>query len=254
MEARCDRTIFKPIVGSSFKFACHKDLGCFTKCCAALQLILTPYDIIRLKKRLGINSDQFLDQYTDIKMDSHPRFPMVYLLMNQDKEKKCPFVTPDGCTIYEDRPGACRIYPVGRAALKIEQQPDAKEKFFMVKEDHCLGFQENREWTVDEWMSSEGLKEYNQMNDLWLEILNSPKGLGGEKDLSRKVQMFYMASYNLDRFRNFIFKSPFFDRFDVESKQKKLISKDDVALMKFAFTWLKFSLFGEKTMKVNSPF
>jgi len=250
METTCDRSILKPITGSSFKFACHKDLGCFTKCCADLQLILTPYDIIRLKKRLGMESNKFIDQYTDIKMASHPRFPMVHLLMNQDKEKKCPFVTPDGCTIYEDRPGACRIYPLGRAALRIEQQRDTKEKFFMVNEDHCLGFQETREWTVDEWMSNEGLKEYNRMNDLWLEILNSPKGLGSEQDLSRKIQMFYMASYNLDRFRNFIFKSPFFDRFEIEPEQKDLISTDDVALMKFAFNWLKFSLFGEKTMKL----
>lgn len=252
MEAAGDSSILKPLRGLSFKFSCHKDVGCFTQCCADLQLILTPYDIIRLKARLGIDSDRFLNKYTDIKMDTHPRFPMVRLLMNQDEAKKCPFVTAEGCMVYEDRPGACRIYPLGRAALRIEQQPEVREKFFVIKEDHCLGFRESREWTINEWMSNEGLTEYNRMNDLWLEILNSPKGLGEERDLSRKIQMFYMASYNLDRFRNFIFKSPFFDRFEVGPDQKESISADDAALLKFALDWLKFSLFGEKTMKLKT--
>ena len=251
MTTNSDQSVFQPLPGSSFRFACHKDLACFTKCCARLQLILTPYDIVRLKTRLKIDSDQFLDQYTDIKMDSHPRFPMVRLLMSQDKDKKCPFVTSDGCTVYEGRPGACRIYPLGRAALKIEKQFETKETFFVVKEGHCLGFQETREWTIEEWLSNEGLEEYNRMNDLWLEILHSPKSLGTEPNLTRKIQMFYMASYNLDRFRNFIFKSPFFERFDVDPEEKELISADDVALMKFAFNWLKFSLFEEKTMRVT---
>jgi len=252
MKATCDRSIIKPLAGSGFTFSCHKGLECFTRCCAALQLTLTPYDILRLKNRLGMDSGRFLDEYTDMTMDAHPRFPMVRLLMSRDNDKKCPFVTPEGCTVYEDRPGACRIYPLGRAALRIEQQQEAKEKFFVVREDHCLGFQENQEWTIDEWMSSGGLREYNRINDLWLVILNSPKGLGGEKDFSRKIQMFYMASYNLDRFRDFIFKSPFLQRFEVDPDQRELIFKDDVALMKFAFDWLKFSLYGEKTMKLKS--
>ena len=62
-----------------------------------------------------------------------------------------------------------------------------------------------------------------------------------------------MASYNLDRFRDFIFKSKLFDRFEVESALKEKLASDDVELMKFAFDWLKFSLFGEKTIQVKNP-
>ena len=161
-------------------------------------------------------------------------------------------MTSEGCAIYEDRPGACRIYPIGRASLKVDPRQDAKEKFFMVQEEHCLGFQEDREWTIEEWMAGEGLNEYNAMNDRWLEILSSPLSLGPKEDTGRKLKMFFMASYNLDRFRNFIFKSGFFRLFEVDPDLKDALSRDDVALLLFALDWLKFSLFGQKTMKIKS--
>jgi len=245
---------FTPLTANTFKFRCYKGIQCFTDCCANLNLILTPYDIVRIKNRLGMSSDIFLNKHTDTTMDSHPQFPMVKLKMSQDNKRRCPFVTADGCTIYEDRPGACRLYPLGRAATKPDAQRNSREKFFIVNEEHCLGFKEDREWTVKEWLTNEGVDEYNRMNDQWLEIITSQKTLGPEKDLQRKIQMFFMASYNLDKFREFIFKSRFFERFEVESGLKNRLASDDVELMKFSFDWLKFSLFGEKTIQIkNQP-
>ena len=244
--------LFKPIIDHNFRFRCHSDIPCFTKCCADLNLILTPYDIIRIKNRLGIPSGDFLDRFTTTTIDSHPRFPMVKLTMNHDEKRKCPFVTEAGCTIYEDRPGACRIYPLGRAALKVDREKDAREKFFMVNEEHCLGFQEERQWTVEEWVADQGVDEYNAMNDQWLEVITSPRDLGPKKDVRSKIQMFFMASYNVDKFREFIFKSTFFDLFEVDSAKKEKLVADDVELMKFGFDWLKFSLFGERTIQIRS--
>lgn len=252
MDVNKGDEIFQPIKDNSFTFRCHKDIACFTHCCAKLELVLTPYDILRLKERLGLSSEDFLEKYTDTKVDSGSRFPRVILRMNEGKDRVCHFVTPGGCSVYEDRPGACRFYPVGRAAMKLEPASHAKEKFFLVKEAHCRGFEEDREWTVEEWISSEGLDEYNALNDLWLEIITSRKSLGPEEHVPRKIQMFFMASYNLDKFREFLFKSPFFVRFDVEPSLKETLAVDDVALLKFAVQWLKFSLFGEKTIKVKS--
>lgn len=251
MNSNPKHATFKPLQGNTFKFRCYKEIECFTKCCADLKLVLTPYDILRMKNRLGIPSVNFLGKYTDQETDSQSRFPMVKLKMNQDEKKSCPFVSPDGCTIYEDRPGACRIYPLGRAATKPDVRTSALEKFFLVMEDHCLGFQEDKEWTIEEWMKNEGMYEYNAMNDPWLGIITSQKSMGPKKDHPRKIQMFYMASYNLDRFREFIFKSRFFELFDVNPDIQEGLASDDVALMQFAFRWLKFSLFGDKTMQLK---
>ena len=40
-----------------FKFRCHKGVDCFTKCCRGINIVLTPYDIIRLKNRLQLSSE-----------------------------------------------------------------------------------------------------------------------------------------------------------------------------------------------------
>jgi Fe-S-cluster containining protein len=243
-------TLFEPLTTPTFSFRCHKGMECFTRCCAALNLLLTPYDILRLKKSLGLTSDEFLLQHTEMRFDAHPRFPMVRLKMRVG-DKNCPFVTPEGCRVYPDRPGACRIYPIGRASMKLDQEKRAREKFFVVREGHCLGFNEERTWTIEEWTADQGLEEYSAMNDLWLEIISSQKSLGTEKEIPRKLQMFSMASYNLDKFRKFVFESRFLQLFDVDSEVSEGLAEDDRELMGLAFRWLKFSLFGLDTMKIK---
>jgi len=246
-----EKELLQALKGNTFSFACHKRVDCFTKCCAALQLVLTPYDILRMKHRLGITSERFLEDFTRTRLDRHPRFPMVLLQMNRDDSRTCPFVGPEGCTLYEDRPGACRIYPLARAAQRAPMGEKAKEKFFIVKEEHCRGFEQDRLWTVESWMSDQGLDSYNAMNDQWLEIISSPHSLGSKEDIPRKLQMYFMVSYNLDKFRSFLFESRFFQRFHVSDTIRAAMEKEDEALMNFGFQWLKFSLFGLSTMEMR---
>ncbi|HKJ01944.1 MAG TPA: hypothetical protein VJ997_05800, partial [Longimicrobiales bacterium] len=47
-----------------FNFACHPGVSCFNCCCHDVNVFLTPYDVMRLKNRLGIKSGEFLDRYT----------------------------------------------------------------------------------------------------------------------------------------------------------------------------------------------
>jgi Fe-S-cluster containining protein len=214
--------------------------------------MLTPYDVLRMKKNLGLSSMDFLEQYTETKQNRRSRFPMIYLQMRQDERGICHFVDHEGCRIYKDRPGACRIYPIGRAASMRRGGEGAREAYFLVREDHCMGFKEKKTWHIDEWLANEGVDTYNAMNDPWMEIVTSRKSLGPQKDIPRKLQMFSMASYNLDVFRKFLFQSRFFDLFRVKPDQQESLAEDDVALMLFAFDWLKFSLFGEKTIRLKS--
>ena len=252
MNSTQEEQIFKPLTADIFHFNCHKGISCFTECCAKLRLILTPYDILRMKNRLKLTSGEFLERYTDTILDNNSRFPMVKLKMMSDQKQACPFVTNDGCSIYEDRPEACRLYPVGRASAMVDGEKDARERFFMVAESHCQGFKEKHEWTLDDWINHEGVKKYNSMNDQWLGIITSPKSLGPKTHIPQKHRMFFMASYNLDKFRDFLFKSGFFNRFEVDSDLKEKLPNNDTALMLFAFDWLKFSLFGEKTIQLKT--
>jgi hypothetical protein len=60
-----------------------------------------------------------------------------------------------------------------------------------------------------------------------------------------------MALYNLDRFREFVLKSTFLDRFEVEPIRIEKIKRDDVELLKFSFDWIKFGIFGQKLFWVK---
>jgi uncharacterized protein len=250
MNSRQKQVEFSPIGDAPFQFACHKGIHCFTQCCARLRLILTPYDILRMKRRLGLSSDEFLEDYTETFFDRRHRFPLVKLKMNGDSEGACPFVTREGCAIYEDRPEACRLYPVGRASAMPDSAAASAEAYFMIHEPHCEGFQEQRIWTLEEWLNHEGVREYAVTSDPWRGIVTSCRTLGPSSHIPQKHQMFFMASYNLDKFREFIFNSRFFERFRVAPDMKDQLKTDDIVLMSFAFDWLRFSLFGEKALTV----
>ncbi|MBI5214043.1 MAG: YkgJ family cysteine cluster protein [Nitrospirae bacterium] len=240
---------------AKFKFRCHKGIACFTKCCNNIDILLTPYDILRMKNKLGISSEEFLIAYTYIHIDEKTSHPFLYLKMNDNAERSCRFVTAEGCSIYNDRPANCRYYPVGQASLKKMDEksnaPITEEFYFFVKEEHCLGFKEDAEWTIKNWRDDQGVDIYDDMNRGWKEILfrrNLPGNVLDEK----KQKAFYLACYDLDRFRRFVFESKFLENFDVDEQRLEKIRNDETELMKLGFDYTKYLLMIEETLKLKS--
>jgi Fe-S-cluster containining protein len=243
-------------IDDKFKFACKKAFKCFTKCCADVNIFLTPYDILRMKKRLNIKSGQFLEEYTMLsatrkESDKTISTPMVVLKMDNPPDKKCPFIREDGCTIYEDRPWSCRMYPIGLASQKTRYKKDGEEFYFLLKEDGCDGFKENEEWSIRKWEENQGIHIYNKMNESFKEINLHPVITSGKGLTPEQTTMYFLACYDLDNFREFIFKSNFFNAFQIDEKIKEKVKVDDEALLDFAFLWLRFSLLGEPTLTLK---
>lgn len=238
---------------SRFEFTCHKGKECYTHCCCDLNMTLTPYDIIRMKNRLGLTCDQFLAIYTKPEMLSRTKLPIITLKMLDDEMKSCPFVTAEGCTIYKDRPLTCRYYPLGMASFREQDiQPAGEDFYFMVREAHCLGFESDKEWTVAEWRKAEGVEEYDEVNRGWMEFMLKKKSFGFQLELSEQSrQMFFMVSSNMDRLRRFIFESTFLKKYDVPQEVLEEIKADEIALLKFGFDWLQSALFGADKVKLR---
>ena len=142
---------------SCLKFQCHPGVSCFTKCCRGIHIVLTPFDIIRLKNRLQLSSDEFLAIYTEAQMLEKTDLPVVTLRLLDDEQSSCPFVKEDGCMVYEDRPSTCRYYPLGVATLAYKEGADQSGFYFFVNESHCKGFEEDQVWTVREWRENQGV-------------------------------------------------------------------------------------------------
>ncbi len=243
----------KYTLDSRFKFACHKGMACYTHCCSDLNIILTPYDILCMKNRLKLTCDQFLAIYTKPEMLSRTKLPVITLKMLDDDKKSCPFITPEGCTIYEDRPLTCRYYPLGMASFREQDiQPTGEDFYLMVRESHCLGFEADKEWTVSQWRKDQGVEPYDEINKDWMEFMLRKKSFGFQADLSEESRgMFFMVSSNVDKLRRFIFESSFLDKYDVEKDRLDQIKTDEAALLKFGFEWLQSALFGADKVKLK---
>jgi len=236
---------------SEFEFNCSKGMKCFTACCGDVNIFLTPYCIIRMKNRLGISSQEFLEKYTINPFTKTQKLPSVLLKMTPET-KRCQFVTDEGCSIYEDRPWACRMYPLGMASPGDDPATTGQEEFyFLMAEDVCMGVKEGgRKFKVSEWIENQGIAPYNEMGDLFKRLCLHK--LMSEIDLTpQKMEMFYTAVYNIDQFRRFIRESRFRLTYEFSDRDIEEITSDDVKLFKFAVRWLLFGLFNEPTIKIR---
>ncbi len=250
-KSESDKVIPVKLTGKSkFKFRCHKGVRCFTACCSNINIVLPPYDLLRLRKRLGMTAEDFISQYCEIEILAKTLLPVITIKMKNDEKRSCPFLTPDGCTVYEDRPNICRYYPVGLATLRKKDAESGKDEFyFMTKEDHCKGFEEDKEWTIDEWRKDQQSDLYDEMNRGWMEILIKKKSFGEREFPEIKNQMFFMVYTNTDYFRAFVFESSFLETYDIPQERIEKVRTDDAELLKLGFEWLRHSMFAEENMK-----
>lgn len=228
----------------SFRFSCHPGVSCFNECCADINIVLTPYCVMRLKNRLGLTSEEFHRKYSVVPFSKEVKQPVVVLKMNEDEEgKPCQLLGPGGCTVYEDRPWACRMYPIGLASPRDETE-QGERFFFLLQEEHCKGFREDNETTIRQWIVDQGIVEYDEAGEGFKPISLHPFWDSGDMSPA-KMDMYFMVAYDIDRFRRFVFGSTFLDKFVVSAEQIEQLRTDDVELMKFGFNFVRLSVFGE---------
>jgi len=235
-----------------FTFACHPGISCFNRCCADVNIFLSPYDVLRMKKRLMMTSTDFLDKHALLPVHKDMKTPVVVLRMNDDEGKTCPFVTEEGCGIYSDRPWPCRMYPLGLAVQKDTPDGWRGERFyFLLQEEVCRGLEEEREWTVRDWLENQGLDDYDWWGDGFKELTLHEFFADGGTLSPEKMQMLFTACYDLDKFRQFLLGSTLLQRFDVDEDFIEAMLHDEEELLRFAFLWVRFSVFGEPTVKLR---
>jgi len=237
--------------GETFRFRCHKELSCWTACCHGASIFLTPYDVLRAKRRLGLRSDEFIAKHVHVTVGEDFGLPLARLKMDGPKGA-CPFVSEEGCSIYGDRPTTCRLYPIGQATSSGTEARRGERVYFKIYEDHCLGWKDPKTYKLEDWVIDQGATDYNFYNELIIQMtfhhkLGDPSGLDDQK-----MGMIFMALYDLDRFRQFVFDTTFLDRFDVEKETIEKIKTSDEELLRFGMRWIEFSVMGMKTMELKA--
>ncbi len=235
-------------ISDKVRFSCHKGVACLNKCCRDVNIFLTPYDIVRLKNALGITSQKFLDKYTVSPFSKEQKIPIIVLKLKEE-DKTCPFAGKEGCEVYADRPRACRMYPVGENSHDISKKTE--KAFFLIEDKFCLGNKENKTVTVSDYLNNQGIGKYNEMLEYFNQIISHESFIEGKHLNEQQIGMFYMACYNIDKFRKFVFESSFLKRFEINEEEIKRIQNDDTELLKFGSRWLRYALFGEKLFELK---
>lgn len=226
----------------TFRFSCHPGVACFTDCCRQLDLALTPYDVLRLSRHLGLASSAFLDRYALIEQEEDNTFPLIFLGMVDDGQASCPFVTASGCSVYADRPGACRTYPLGRGAFTT---PDGgrHEMHVLLTEPHCQGFSQGEPQDIAAWQKDQDLAAYNAINDELLAILQHPRLKGGHQPAPREIDIF-LSLYTLDTFRQQLLDSTLTLPIPITDSERQELATEDLALLRLGIRWLDHVLSG----------
>jgi len=228
-----------------FTFSCHPGVPCFTECCRELDLALSPYDVLRLKKSLGLNSDQFLERYVLVERQEDQILPACYLTMVDDGRASCVFVGPRGCAVYADRPGSCRAYPVGRGVTR-NNDGTLTESLVLLQEPHCSGFAGPDKQTAATYLFEQGLERYNQFNDALLPLYQHRRIRDNSFQPTRRLfDQYMLALYDLDQFRKEMVSSNIALHRPLNSRQLCGLTGDDEELLLLGIEWLLQEWFDE---------
>ncbi|MYI89317.1 MAG: hypothetical protein F4082_03325 [Gammaproteobacteria bacterium] len=140
---------------------------------------------------------------------------------HQIRYNRVRFFSEEGCTVYEDRPAACRYYALGSMGVRKKDASQVEDIYFLVKEDHCRGHEEPRTISVEDYREEQGVDVYDEKNREWRDVVLKKRSSGPTvgRPSDRSKQLFDMCSYDPDSFREFIQTEGFLEIFDISSDQ-----------------------------------
>lgn len=229
----------------TFHFRCHPQLACFNQCCRDLNQALTPYDVLRLRRGLGITSGEFLRNYAAEHVGPTTGLPIVSLRFDAGRQWACPFVSASGCRVYADRPSSCRLYPLARGVQYSREDRTLRVQYALIEEEHCLGFGEPQMQTVAQWIVSQDLALYHELNDAMMSLLSLKNRLRpGSLPVDLKP-LARMALYDLDTLKGEALKGrlPGLDYPKLPPPPPG--DATDEMWLRWALVWLQRLLFGD---------
>jgi len=136
-------------------------VGCASTCCkATAPIVLNPYEIARIRTATGTSYEDLLDV---LDTDRAKGFPLVML----PRYPACHFWTATGCRIYEARPLACRLFPLGRVF------EHGRSHIVLPQVNHCSGLVPAPAKTVAAYLEEQDTSLFIEMADRWIDFVSA---------------------------------------------------------------------------------
>jgi Fe-S-cluster containining protein len=170
--------------GDAFAVSCGVN-GCSSNCCTkSAPVILNPYEIALICRESGMSYEDLLDI---VDTDRAKSFPLVML----PRDPACHFWTGRGCGIYQGRPLACRLYPLGRVFEK------GKSYIVHPELNICSGLSASPSATVAGYLGSQDVDLQVRMADTWIDFVSDIEQLP-LRDTPVTSVAFHMLVYSPD--------------------------------------------------------
>lgn len=196
------------------KADCDDCRGC-SACCHGMgsSIVLDPLDVHRLMSHFQTRFEVLLESKIELNIVDGVILPN--LKMNtQAAGEPCVFLNAEGrCTIHEDRPGICRIFPLGRVY--------ENNSFSYILQIHECQKENRSKVKVSKWIDTPELKKNQQFITDWhyfLKVVQAKLAAGGNEELIKRttmqiLQYFYIEPYHQD--------ADFYEQFDTRLVQMK---------------------------------
>jgi uncharacterized protein len=126
---------------SIFSYTCNT----CGRCCHYKRIQTSPYEVLRLARNLGLSTGEFLSRCID------SEGPYLRAVENG----ACVFLDGKGCSVHEDRPLACRTYPLG-----LYVSPEGRETFRKLRPHPLTEGVYGRDGTVGRFLEQQGVQPY----------------------------------------------------------------------------------------------
>ncbi|HVA12233.1 MAG TPA: YkgJ family cysteine cluster protein [Stellaceae bacterium] len=148
-----------------FGFLCRR----CTRCCHNKRIQVNPYEIARLARRFGQSTSAFGAASTEGGAGNY---------LNRTDSGACVFLGPEGCTVHEDRPLVCRLYPLGRHV-----SADGTERFSHMTPHPQTESEINDRGTIGEFLATQGAAPFMRAADEYANwVRHAIAALGGGID------------------------------------------------------------------------
>jgi len=144
----------------TFRFRCTE---CGQCCKNREDILLSPFDLNRMARYLGIEMGQVIQDYCIWYAGQSSMLPVVTMRM-QGPEKRCPFLKGKKCGIHAAKPTVCALFPLGRISSENDDHVH-----YMMQKVNCGA--DNEKHTVREWLAGYGLEDSEQWFLEWQKVL-----------------------------------------------------------------------------------
>ena len=142
-------------IDDTFSFSCNQ----CGKCCINREdILLSPFDLFRMSKKLSMTPNEFVAQYGEAYIGDSSQMVIVRLRL-RGSIKRCPLLKGRKCSVHDAKPVFCAMYPIGRALRMDPKNPNADKMTtdnieYIFNGAHCGNAETH---TVCEWFTSFGI-------------------------------------------------------------------------------------------------